>query len=379
MEMNPGFQLMAQMMQQHQQQMTQIMQLFRATTLGSSSQIPGQQVVQHPQVTQGQLGQQKPSEPPRPASPRCVPRQSVPSQPTPPRSIAQADGRHSNEGAGNQREYGTRSKRERHAPGSHHDLPDPDNGRVGHREYSASNAMSVGKRIGYAQNKYSGTPNENLHDFIEQYKSVCKDLQLPEPEVRPFLYNLFKDEALRCYHTNVSRQDRNYDHAVKLMMDQFNSLTKQQNVKNELQALTFAGFVRKAVGNRLLAITSLCAHIESRLPLCPDMWRFETNKVDFLRSAIVSQDWACAVLSRVNMETKFRKLLSELEAVLQIQEEAEQRNDDGTQSISSKTNGMKHEIFFTAPRYEKKIATTVFPDNEKGVICWNCGKRRKGQ
>lgn len=204
--------------------------------------------MEQPQGTQGQIEQAKPMQPPRPA---------------PPRPAANADERQIAEGAVYPHERGMRSDREGQAPLRHLDLPNPDNGRAVNRENSAFNAMTTWKRFGYAQNKHGGTPNENLNDIIALYEDVCKDLQLPEVEARQFLHNLFKDEVLRFYHTNVSRQARNYDEALKLMMDQVNSQTKRQNVKHELQALSFADFVREANRNRLLALTTLYSYRKS--------------------------------------------------------------------------------------------------------------------
>lgn len=72
-----------------------------------------------------------------------------------------------------------------------------------------------------------------------------------------FLHNLFSAGALRYYNANVVGQARSLNQAIEMAGTQFNSLTKQHQIKTELQSLSFADFVSKSNGNKLLGFRSM--------------------------------------------------------------------------------------------------------------------------
>jgi len=164
------------------------------------------------------------------------------------------------------------------------------------------------------------------------------------------------------------------------MREQFHSISKQQCVKAELGSLSFKEFLKRENGDKRKAMRSLMSHIESRLPLCPENWRHETNKVDFLRKAMLSEKWALPSLYKISSETRFRSLYTELANSLQVHEEAKAQHgithhsDDGQDNSNEQNLGSKPEILFTAPRYANRIAKALFPGSEQDRTCWNCGK-----
>ncbi len=60
------------------------------------------------------------------------------------------------------------------------------------------------------------------------------------------------------------------------------------------------------------AMRDLVATIETRIPLCHRDWRDESNKVDFLRNALPTEDLARQNLYSIGKGTHFRELQTEL-------------------------------------------------------------------
>ncbi len=143
------------------------------------------------------------------------------------------------------------------------------------------------------------------------------------------------------------------------MKEQFNSASKQQQVKAELSKLSYNHFAEKA-GRR--AFKELKNQIERRLQLFPVTWRHESHKIGFLRDALVPEHCAENALSRVGASTSWRGLRTGLGNALQIRVEREGGTYDVMEPSTSSTS--KPNIFFAAPRYAKKVSKVMFPGSE---------------
>lgn len=97
--------------------------------------------------------------------------------------------------------------------------------------------------------------------------------------------------------------------------------------------------------------------------------------MDFLRHAVIMEDWARQLLGKIDSRTTFRDLQQNLASILQIEGESRirsstKRNQDND---SIHPQGSKPQIFFTSPKYAKRIAKKIFPGQELNRSCWNCG------
>lgn len=162
-----------------------------------------------------------------------------------------------------------------------------------------------------------------------------------------------------------------FQEALQTMRRQFHSLTKQQNVKAELSSLKFQDFVQHNNGNRKLALRSLTSCIEQKVPLYPKEWQKESFKVEFLRGALLKENWAINMLHEITCETQFRPLVIKFESLLQIKEKAE--GISFATLARSNYDDSKPTILFTAPRYAKKIGKELLPGSRKDQECLNCG------
>ncbi len=137
------------------------------------------------------------------------------------------------------------------------------------------------------------------------------------------------------------------------MKHQFNSGSKQQQVKTELFKLKFETFLKESNYDKRKAIRELKNHIVKRAQLCLSNWRDESHKMSFLPDALVSQSWAENTLSHMNDCINWRELCNELGNPLQIRIEQEGVSNPRNEFMSPKTD--KPKIYFAARRYAKRI------------------------
>ncbi len=232
--------------------------------------------------------------------------------------------------------------------------------------------MNMAKGFQIKDSKYSGADNENIMDFIVQYDLVSRDFNLSHHEKRQYVHNLIRGEALRSYYAEVEPLGNNYADVIAKMQSQFNSISIQQFVKAELSGLSFQDMVDKSDCDKRKALRDLFATIEARIPLCPRDWRNESNKVDFLRNALLTEDWARHHLYSIGKGTHFRELQTQLAITLQIHEEVLVRSGNSNKSGPSASSGSKPTIFFTAPKYAKRVTKKLFTGSDQDRSCWNC-------
>ncbi len=191
------------------------------------------------------------------------------------------------------------------------------------------------KRLQNKDSKYSGADSENIMDFIVQYDLVSRNFHLSYHEKRQYVHNLFRGAEFEPLGNS-------YADFIAKMKSQFNSISKQQCVKAELSGLIFEDMVDKSDGNRRQALRDLVATVEARISLCPQDWRNESNKVDFLRNALLTEGWARQHLYRTGKGTHFRELQNQLANALQIHEEVLARSGNNSNAAPSTLSGSKH-------------------------------------
>ncbi len=133
-------------------------------------------------------------------------------------------------------------------------------------------------------------------------------------------------------------------------MSQFNSISKQQCVKVELSGSSFQGMIDKSNSDRRKALRHLIATFEPRNLLCNREWRNESNKLDLLSNALLTEYRARLLIYRIGKGTHFRQLQTQLASALQIHEEVLARSGNSNKAGPSTSCGSQPTIFFTAPR-----------------------------
>ena len=121
-------------------------------------------------------------------------------------------------------------------------------------------------------------------------------------------------------------------------------------------------------------IAWLVATIDARIPLCPREWKNESNKVDFLRNALLTEGRARQDLYSIGKGTHFGELQILIAGALQINEKVLARSGNSSKAGPLASSVSKRAIFFTAPKYVKRVAKKILAGSDQDRSCWNCGR-----
>ena len=239
---------------------------------------------------------------------------------------------------------------------------------------TSRNHIDVANRFKNKENKYGGSDSENLQEYLDQYFLIADDCGLSHTERLQYLHNLFKGEALNFYKNEIKGKETTIGGAVHRIQNHFNGVDKQQRIKAELSTLTLDSFTRKNHGNLREGLAELATYITNRTPQCPPNFRSEQNKIDFLRQAVIGNDWAKNVLCNIGPSTRFQQFYLELATALQVHEESARRKATPGSSSSNGLTTNKPFIMFNQPKYARQVTRKLFSGSEKDKSCWNCGQ-----
>lgn len=259
---------------------------------------------------------------------------------------------------------------------NHHSHTHGDRGYHNNGTQQESNSRvhhDISQRFKDKDNKYGGSEEENLSEYLDSYCAVASDYNLSQQQRLQFFHNLFKKEALRFYNSTIKGKVNSFGEACTKLRDHFQSPDVQVRVLNELKTIKFSDFTSKQ-DTKPKALSALAAHISNRFTQCPPTYRHEFHRVDFLKNALMGEPWAEAILMKVNQETQYQSFYIELANALQFHEELKTQNDSNTSVQPSNSQSQKPLIYFTQPRYARKITGKLFGGFENDRRCWNCDK-----
>lgn len=236
----------------------------------------------------------------------------------------------------------------------------------------------IALRYRESNKQYSGADEEDLEEFISKYNIHARDCKLNDQEKLQYFHNMFRNDAWRVYNNSILPRVDTFESACTLTRKHFNPENTQTRIKDELSTLRLEDFSKKE-GSTRGGLKKLIAYIRDKSALCPESHRHESHRVDFLKEAIIGNDWADSILSKVDNNTSYQSLGNDLLKKLQFEEKKKlkqgsmKKPTDEHQDDSSDEE-RKPKIFFTQPKYTKHLSKTLFPGYENSNSCWNCDK-----
>lgn len=161
-----------------------------------------------------------------------------------------------------------------------------------------------------------------------------------------------------------------------MMLAHFNSPDVQARIKNELMNLNFAEIVKQE-RSKTKALSKMASHIANRAPKCPEAYKHEPHRVDFLKKALMKESWSKTILIEINEHTNYQSLYTKLANARQLHEESSEI------SVNKFNNQQesKPAIFFTQTKYgltrqvgsflEQKTIARVGIVDEKDTVTTN--------
>eukprot|EP00171_Calliarthron_tuberculosum_P003182 IDg3182t1 len=172
--------------------------------------------------------------------------------------------------------------------------------------------VNTGRRIARSASSIPAAP-----DHVPQGDGPCG-----QDKLAYYLGMTFRDKESKFSGDLVN----NFTEAIRMIDNEYNSIVRQNRVKNHLAGLRLSKYTSEGLDD-LLSLEKVYKLITKLSPQVPMSHRSEAHKIEFLRNATVGYPWATEPLSRVATHgLSFQQLYSELEAALHLAREARLAN-----------------------------------------------------
>lgn len=146
--------------------------------------------------------------------------------------------------------------------------------------------------------KYGGTIDENFQEAFDRYLRAIEDLQLPTTKGLQLLHNMLTGEAL-SFFSSISATCQTLSDARTHLEKEFMSAARQNAARRELDSLDFRTELASAA-NPMEALEAIRTTITRVISQCPERYRGEKFRIDFLRRALQSEPWAADPIARAD-------------------------------------------------------------------------------
>lgn len=184
------------------------------------------------------------------------------------------------------------------------------------------------------EERYSGKIGEDINEVIDNYCDAADDYNLNEDQKLRYFHNVFDGEAKRFYRTSIAGSEGSFDSAVRRMLQEFNSITRQNRVRKLLQNLRLSQILKTKNCSVSEALEELRETITRYTPQGPQTHRSDLDKTEYLHDAVIGIEWAKAVLTQSLASTPpwtFQQMYTALDASwLQEQKQNESRKRDSS-------------------------------------------------
>eukprot|EP00171_Calliarthron_tuberculosum_P002786 IDg2786t1 len=192
-------------------------------------------------------------------------------------------------------------------------------------------AYYIGMRFRERDSKFSGDLGESWIEYVAEYQQVARDYALSPMQKKQYLHNLLRGDAKRYYLDRVDNQVNNFTEAVRMIDNEYNSIVRQNRVKNHLAGLRLSRYRSEGHDDLASLEKSSCETPPWAVP--------------GLRNLLVAS---------LHTGLSFQQLYGELEAALHLAREANLANLRDKASGSSRSVAIEDSqvsgILFQAPR-----------------------------
>lgn len=188
------------------------------------------------------------------------------------------------------------------------------------------------------EERYSGKIGEDIKEVIDNYCDAADDYNLSDEQKLRYFHNIFDGEAKRFYRTSVAATTFTFNTSVQRMLQEFNSITRQNRVRKLLQNLRLSQILKTKNCSVSDALEELRETITRYTPQGPPTHRSDPDKTEYLHDAVIGTEWAKPVLTQSLASTPpwtFQQMYTALDAAwLQEQKQNESRKRDSTRTQS---------------------------------------------
>lgn len=217
---------------------------------------------------------------------------------------------------------GRRNRQGSHAPQNEQSTSTQQATRQGDSWSDDRVAHNVAMRLKDSDKKFTGNLGECWMEFVDEYQQIARDYKLSQTQKYQYLHNILAKDAQRFYLDRVENYATNFQQAVDMINQEYNSPVRQARVKNYLNSLRISDFVNGGmeVSAALAKVYRLVLQLSRQVPTSH---RGDAHRIEFLRRAVIGYPWSNEPLSRVaTHKLSFQQIYGELEAALQLEKES---------------------------------------------------------
>ena len=144
----------------------------------------------------------------------------------------------------------------------------------------------------FKDRKFSGAPTQSVNNLIRDFEICAHQQGLSPQQVSLFFVNTLADPSRQLFLTYCS-QTMPLDQIAQNMKPHSISETKKLQLRSEFDSLDLQSFMSKhQIVDTSAGLTKLVDHINALVPQLPDGFGNDSNKIRYLRRAVMRLEWA---------------------------------------------------------------------------------------
>ena len=174
----------------------------------------------------------------------------------------------------------------------------------------------------FKDRKFTGEITQSIHLLIRDYSVCARQHRLSRAQLADYFVNVLEGPA-RTFFFNNARNDMSFDDMAEMMVKEYNSDARQLQVQGTLEILRLDKYMTEHeitdVSDGLTKIVNL---IENLTPQCQPQFRSDSNKIVYLRKAVLGHEWAKGPISNIiSSRYSFNGFVTALRESIQLQNE----------------------------------------------------------
>ena len=183
----------------------------------------------------------------------------------------------------------------------------------------------------FRDSKFTGDLTQSIEFTIRDYNICAIQLELSAAQKTSFFVSAFSGPARTFFFQNASH-DMDFEALADMMIEEYDSDARQLAVQSELEKLRIEKYMKeKEITTVSEGLSSLVDRLNALTPQCPKNFRHDSNKIRFLRSAVVGHPWASRAVGQITTaKFTFNTFVTALREGLQLHEEETANSSLGT-------------------------------------------------
>ena len=251
-------------------------------------------------------------------------------------------------------------------------------GSVRDRSYDMDDSRKSTNVLKFFQNSlFDGSFMQSIEETLQNYEICAQQHKLSPRQMATFFVNAFCGPARTFFIEQTKGKNLSFEQMAKLMKTEYNANARQLRALRALENARLAVYLaKKRPMSTAVGLDHLVNLVHKLTPQCPQQFRFEANKISFLRKAVLGFTWAKDPIKNiVTSKFSFNAFVTALHESLQLEEEeAAERTVIEDNTVNPKTY---YQRYGRHPKYVRKHQdrSITFEESRKRGLCHSCHEK----